>query len=217
MAGINLVELLIVMLIIAILAGIGVPSFKYITASNRIAGEVNALLGDMRYARTEAIKEGSWVTVCAATFTNLGSTSTTPTAVCSGSNSWATGWIVFSDPSNDQTAPAAYAGLLHVEAPFVGGVYADTLTAADKSSTGVVAVTFNREGFATSYNTLGTTTPTSGTAATPPTLMKLNATPSNVDWTRCLSISATGTVTTEVVSAAAGSAASAAGFTACSP
>jgi type IV fimbrial biogenesis protein FimT len=195
MAGLNLMEMLIVMLIIAILAGIGVPSFRYVTASNRISSEVNALLGDMRYARTEAIKEGSWVTVCASA----------DQATCSASGNWNTGWIVFSDTLDIQTAPANLNSLLRVETPFIGG---DTFTAADTTSTPVVAVTFNREGFATSYNTLGSGT-TPGTAATPPTLMTLNANPKNSNWTRCLAINNIGMVTTETPSA------SVAGFTAC--
>jgi type IV fimbrial biogenesis protein FimT len=207
MAGLNLLELLIVMLIIAILAGIGVPSFRYVTASNRISSEVNALLGDMRYARTEAIKEGSWVTVCAATI-NLASS----TASCSGAGgagAWNTGWIVFSDTSNDQTAPS-FANLLRVQTQFVGG---DTFKAADATSTPVVAVTFNREGFATSYTTLGSGT-TPGTAANGATLVTLNAFPKNSDWTRCLAINNIGMITTETPNASTASA-SVGGFTPC--
>ena len=50
--------------IAAIVAMLGVPSFRYVTNSNRIAGEVNGLLGDLQFARAEAIKEGQNVTVC---------------------------------------------------------------------------------------------------------------------------------------------------------
>jgi type IV fimbrial biogenesis protein FimT len=63
-AGFNLFELIIVMLIIGIFAAIGVPAFKYVTASTRIATEINGLLGDMQYARTEAVREGLSVSVC---------------------------------------------------------------------------------------------------------------------------------------------------------
>jgi type IV fimbrial biogenesis protein FimT len=204
MAGLNLMELLIVMLVIAILAAIGVPSFRYVTASNRISSEVNALLGDMRYARTEAIKEGSWVTVCAATI-NV----TSNTATCSGTGAatpgdWSTGWIVFSDSSNNHTAPV-FTSLLRLEMPFIGG---DKFPAADTTPTAVVAVTFNREGFATSYTTLGSGT-NPGTAANPPTLMTLNANPKNSNWTRCLAINNIGMITTETP------AANVTGFTKC--
>ena len=65
-AGFTLFELVIVMLIVAVMAAIAIPSFRYVTTSNRIASEVNQLLGDMRFARTEAIKEGQTVTVCSS-------------------------------------------------------------------------------------------------------------------------------------------------------
>jgi type IV fimbrial biogenesis protein FimT len=97
MSGFNLFELLIVMSIVAIMAMIGIPSFKYVTAANRVSSEVNSLLGDMQYARSEAVKEGLPVTVCAS----ANPTATAPS--CSGSNAWQTGWIVFSDPTNSQT------------------------------------------------------------------------------------------------------------------
>ncbi len=53
-SGFTIIEFVVVMLIVGIIAAIGVPSFKYVTTSNRIASEINALLADMRYARTEA-------------------------------------------------------------------------------------------------------------------------------------------------------------------
>jgi type IV fimbrial biogenesis protein FimT len=65
-AGFTMTELIVVMMIIGILAAIGAPTFKYVTASNRIASEINGLLGDMQFARSEAVKEGQTVTVCAS-------------------------------------------------------------------------------------------------------------------------------------------------------
>src|SRR5450631_1657149 len=44
-AGFTVAELLIVITIAAILAAIGIPSFRAITNSSRISGEVNGLLG----------------------------------------------------------------------------------------------------------------------------------------------------------------------------
>jgi len=67
MAGFTVTELVMVMTIIGILTAIGLPSFKYVTASNRISSEINALLGDMQFARSQAIKQGLTVTVCTST------------------------------------------------------------------------------------------------------------------------------------------------------
>ena len=58
-AGFTMVEMLMTMAIATILLTIAVPSFRYVTNSNRIAGELNGLLGDLQFARAEAIKEGT--------------------------------------------------------------------------------------------------------------------------------------------------------------
>src|SRR5450631_1275370 len=96
-AGFTLVELLTVITIVAILIALGMPSYRNVTDSNRISGEVNGLLGDMQYARSEAIKEGQTVTVCSST------NPTAPAPTCSGTPTWQTGWIVFSDVNGDGT------------------------------------------------------------------------------------------------------------------
>jgi type IV fimbrial biogenesis protein FimT len=137
LAGMTLIELMITIAIVAMLMAIGVPSYKYVTNANRIASEVNSLLGDMQLARAEAIKEGLPVTVC----------SSSDGASCSGSTSWRTGWIVFADPNNDQSVDNGET-VLHVQRAFHGN---DTFN-ADNS---VSAVTFNREGFS-----FGTPSPT---------------------------------------------------------
>src|SRR5882757_3251037 len=89
-AGFTLVELMVVIMIGSILMAIGVPSYKYVTNSNRLSAEVNGLLGDMQFARSEAIKEGQSVTVCAST----------DQLTCSNSTDWHTGWIVLASIGN---------------------------------------------------------------------------------------------------------------------
>ena len=170
-SGFTMVELVFVMMIVGILTAMAIPSFKYVTASNRVAQEINGLLGDLQFARAEAIKEGFWVTACASTTGNT----------CSGASSWKNGWIVFSDPNNNQTVPGTTPLILRVSAGMSG---TDTLT-ADNSMT---AVTFNREGFASMY--AGTTTAIAATVT-----MKLNTAPQNTQWERCIAITAVGGTT----------------------
>ena len=62
--GFTVTELMVVVAIVAILLGVGVPSYRYITNAYRMSAEVNGLLGDLQYARSEAIKEGQTVTTC---------------------------------------------------------------------------------------------------------------------------------------------------------
>jgi type IV fimbrial biogenesis protein FimT len=129
-AGFTLTELVFTLTIAAILVSIGVPSFKTVTNTNRIASEINGLLGDMQFARAEAIKEGRTVTIC----------SSTDRATCAGSTTWNTGWIVFQDPNSSQTVNAGD-NLLRVQSALGTG---DTLVADNT----IKAVSFNREGFA---------------------------------------------------------------------
>jgi type IV fimbrial biogenesis protein FimT len=139
-AGFTLVELLTVITVIAIMFALGLPSYRYVTNANRISGEVNALLGDMQYARSEAIKEGQTVTVCSS------SNATT----CSNTTSWRDGWIVFSDP-NGNGAVDFGEPILRVQPAFPPG---DTFNA----NQGAKWVLFNREGFALGLNNTVTIT-----------------------------------------------------------
>jgi len=57
-SGFTMIEMLMTIAIATIVMMLAVPSFRYVTNSNRIAGEINGLLGDLQFARAEAIKEG---------------------------------------------------------------------------------------------------------------------------------------------------------------
>jgi type IV fimbrial biogenesis protein FimT len=137
--GFTLLELLMTIAIAAIVMALAMPSFRYVTNSNRIAGEINGLLGDLQFARAEAIKEGRTVTVCVSQ----------DDLSCSGAPSWENGWIVFSDPANVGVVDANELPVLRVQSAFSGG---DTFAA----NNALAVITFNREGYAigTTNNTL---------------------------------------------------------------
>ena len=164
MTGFTLVELMVVISLIAILVAVGIPSFRSITISYRISGEINGLLGDMQFARAEAIKEGQAVTICAST------TSTAASPTCGGTD-WDKGWIAFPDPNLNQT-PVDPSTVLRVQAPFSG---TDTLS---DGTTGYV--TFNREGLVNGLN--------GGAGA----LLALHEQSQSVTYTRCLQVSSVG-------------------------
>jgi type IV fimbrial biogenesis protein FimT len=167
--GFTLTELLVVTAIVAILLGIGVPSYRYITNSYRMSSEVNGLLGDLQFARAEAIKEGQTVTTCVSA----------DSATCTGGATWQNGWIVFSNPPPLAANPATPAAILRVQNPFAGSV-PDSFVAANN----ITAITFNREGFATAAGFLDTT-------------IVLKEQTLSSAWTRCLRISAVGLMATE--------------------
>jgi type IV fimbrial biogenesis protein FimT len=170
--GFTLTEMIVVTGIVAILLGIAIPSYKYLTTSYRMSAEINNLVGDLQFARGEALKEGNGVTVCISS----------DGATCTGGTNWGLGWIVFSDPNSNATVDAGVNGVadrvLKVQAAFTGTT-PDTFTAP------VAAVTFNREGFA------------STTAGFAPTSVNLTESTGNNTYTRCLQISPVGMLTSQ--------------------
>ncbi len=126
------IELLVVLAIGAILLTVAVPSFVSLTQSNRVAGEINAFVGDLQFARAEAIKQGQPVTVCASS----------DGLNCLGAPNWQSGWIVFADPDSSQTRSSTE--LVIRKQP--SWTSTDTFTA----SNGVSAFTYSRDGFAVS-------------------------------------------------------------------
>jgi type IV fimbrial biogenesis protein FimT len=165
--GITLFEMVVVMGIVGVMMAIAIPSYRYVTNANRIAGEVNGLVGDLQFARAEAIKEGQTVTVCV-----LG---TLTSCAGGGVTTWQNGWIVFSDINDDQTIDPGDP-VLRVQIPFTG---TDTFTA----NNGLGSVTFNREGFAT------------GAGIANGVLITLHAATPTSASTRCLSMTLVGLMT----------------------
>jgi type IV fimbrial biogenesis protein FimT len=168
-SGYTLVEVLVAMTVVSILAAIAIPSFKYVTTSNRITTQVNRLLGDMQFARAEAIKEGQYVTVC------VSSNGTS----CTGTTNWHNGWIVFMDTNGDgaRTGGETASPVLRTQTPFNN---TDTFVA----DLGVTRVIFNRLGYGNT-NAANTATVT------------LHDSTSKAVWTRCLAITPVGQTTTQ--------------------
>ena len=135
--GFTLVELLVTMALVAILLAVGIPSYQSITTSNRMAGEMNALIGDLQVARSEAVKQGLTVTICP-------SNSTAAPYACSNSSNWSGGWVIFVGVSS-----ATSSNPLRLQ-PSLGGT--DVLQS--NSTTAVQAVSFNRNGFSTNTGSI---------------------------------------------------------------
>jgi type IV fimbrial biogenesis protein FimT len=143
--------------IVALLLAIGVPSFRYVTASNRATTEINGLLSDLQFARAEAIREGQQIDVCATT--------TGSSCVTSGTT-WNTGWLVMSGTS-----------ILRIQPAFTSS---DTL----QSDNSIKKVSFSREGFAWGLPSAITFT--------------LHDSTSNTQYTRCLSLTIVGALSTQI-------------------
>jgi type IV fimbrial biogenesis protein FimT len=84
-AGFTLLELIFTVSIASFLFGVAVPSFQALILNNRMVTQANTVLGSLILARSEALKRGRQVSVCAS---SDGS---------SCGNNWTNGWIVFLD------------------------------------------------------------------------------------------------------------------------
>jgi len=89
--GVTLIELLVTISIAAILMAVAVAGFQDFFRRNRVDSAVSDLVVTLNYARSEAIRRGVMVSVCRShTGTN-----------CTTAQPWQSGWIVFTNPDND--------------------------------------------------------------------------------------------------------------------
>jgi type IV fimbrial biogenesis protein FimT len=82
--GFTLIELMVTLMVLAILIGIAVPSYRDASLSSRLTAYANDLVASTQLARSEAIKRNSPVRLCASE----------DGATCAVDVDWNVGWIV---------------------------------------------------------------------------------------------------------------------------
>ena len=104
--GLTLIELMVTLAVAAILITVAVPGFGSLVAEQRLVTTTNQFVTALHLTRSEAVKRGNRVTLCAS---EDGSS-------CGSSNGYSSGWIVFEGP--EPGAPVQPAGeVLRVFAP----------------------------------------------------------------------------------------------------
>jgi type IV fimbrial biogenesis protein FimT len=91
--GFTLLDLMASIMVLGVLLGLAVPSFTEAIRNNRLIAETNEVVGGVNYARSEALKRASTVSICArSTDTACGASATTD---------WSLGWLIFVDVNSN--------------------------------------------------------------------------------------------------------------------
>ena len=130
--GLSLVEALAAVAIAALLTTAAAPAYTHLVQENRLSAQANTLLAALHYARSEAVKRGDHVTVCAE-----------GSGACLATSDWAQGWMAFADADGDGVLDAGEAILHRWSA-----VHASHSLQKGKK----VRVRFDAQGFAAGYN-----------------------------------------------------------------
>jgi len=94
-SGFTIPEIMITLGIVAIVLSMAVPSMSTMIKDNRLATQLNRVVADIHFARSEAVKRDVRVILCRSASPNA------PTPVCGGTaNVWDTGYIIFADDGN---------------------------------------------------------------------------------------------------------------------
>jgi type IV fimbrial biogenesis protein FimT len=129
--GFTLVELLVTIVIGSVLMALAVPAFFNTIQANRVAAAANTLASGFAYARSEAVKRASNVSICPRDGDSI--------TACG--DAWNSGWLVFANPNNNAN-PAAAGDVLRVGDPL-----APTLALSQSvNGVGAALITYQRMG-----------------------------------------------------------------------
>ena len=95
--GFSMLELMVVVAIVGIVTIAAVPTLRSVSANNKIAAHYNKFVGNLQYARSEAVSRNAFVTVCGTDEIN----DAEPT--CDANADWHDGWAIFLDIDGDKT------------------------------------------------------------------------------------------------------------------
>jgi len=141
--GFTLLELLVTIAVAAVLLGIAIPSYRGVVQRNAMAATVNDLVGDLQYARSQAVTRGQPVHLCKSA----------DNATCAIKGSWSQGWLVYTpDPGSATSTPAG--NRLRVHGALDGQV------AINGTNNTAAEVVFDANGFTTDFGSFTATADT---------------------------------------------------------
>lgn len=90
--GHSMTETLTTLAVAGVVVGSGAPAMQNLMYEQRLTTQVNQLLGDLHFARSESIKRGVPVVLCKSS----------DGVACSTTADWQNGWLVFVDSDDDR-------------------------------------------------------------------------------------------------------------------
>lgn len=105
--GLTLIELVVAMAVLAIAVTMVIPAMGEFVSRNRMAAQANELVAATQLARSEAIKRGTAVNLCARSAVQAVCTDAAAGAgncVCSETANWENGWFIYVATNNDAAA-----------------------------------------------------------------------------------------------------------------
>lgn len=138
--GFSLFELVVVLLLVSVLAGLAVAGFADVTARSRLRAEVDALFHAVHLARKESVTRRQVVSLCPAEGREQ----------CAGTTDWSTGWIMFNNrdaddpPRIDAGEPILQRHAVHPEVRISANRRGFTLRATHKRATNGTLVVCDR-------------------------------------------------------------------------
>lgn len=101
-SGVTLVELMIVLAIVGLLSGVGIPAYRSFIVSNKVEGVASTLHVALVHARSEARNRGVLVSICKSSNADSNNPTCNGDASANGSNTgWGSGWIIFVNRNNN--------------------------------------------------------------------------------------------------------------------
>jgi type IV fimbrial biogenesis protein FimT len=92
--GFTLIELVVTMTVLAILAALAAPNFADFMRRNAVETQANEFLGALRLARSTAISQNRFVSICPS------KNASAAEPACEDSNDFSVGWIMYTSPAS---------------------------------------------------------------------------------------------------------------------
>lgn len=134
--GLTLVELLVVVAVVGILAAVAVPQLATTVQNQAVESQASQLAVDLRQGRSEAMRRGAPVVLCAKK---------SSATECDAGTNWKNGWLMYADTNGNAALDEGELIKVQSELQSVGtasGAAGSDVTTVRFQTTGIVNDTF---------------------------------------------------------------------------